>query len=128
MKKLIATLSIGTLAVLAAPGIAGASHGGGGTTVNGTCSASSSSKLKVKTDDAKIETEFEVDSNVVGQVWKVSLSDNGTVVAKGKGTTGAPSGSFEFRRRIANLAGTDMITASAKNKATGETCSATVSL
>jgi hypothetical protein len=128
MNKVLASISVGTLLALAVPGVAGASHGGGGKTVKGTCSASSSSKIKVNADDSRIETEFEVDSNQVGQVWKVTLSDNGTVVAKGKATTAAPSGSFEFRRRIANQAGTDTITANAKNKATGETCSATVSL
>jgi hypothetical protein len=128
MNKVLATLSIGTLMALAVPGVAGASHGGGGKTASGTCSASSTSKIKVKADNGRIETEFEVDQNVVGDTWKVSLSDNGNVVAKGKGTTAAPSGSFEFRRRIANLAGTDHISATAKNLSTGETCSASISL
>jgi hypothetical protein len=127
MNKFLATISVGTLMALAVPGVAGASGGGGGTTVAGVCSASSTSKLNVKADNGLIETQFEVDSNVVGQVWRVSISDNGTVVAHGRKTTTAPSGSFEFRRRIANQAGTDSITATAKNKATGETCSATVS-
>ena len=127
MNKVIATLSISALMILAAPGIASA-KGGPGTTAAGVCSGSSSSKLKVKADNSKLETEFEVDSNVAGQVWKVTLNDNGTQVAKGKGTTAGPSGSFTFRRRIANLAGTDMVTANATNKATGETCMATVSL
>ena len=42
MNKVLATLSIGTLMVLAAPGVANA-KGGGGVTVNGKCSAASSS-------------------------------------------------------------------------------------
>ena len=127
MKKVLATLSIGTLMVLAAPGIANA-KGGGGVTVNGKCSAASSSKLKLKADNGRIETEFEVDQNRVGATWNVSISDNGVVVARGQATTTAPSGSFEFRRLIPNRAGTDRVTGFAKNVATGETCSATASI
>ena len=126
MHKTLATLSVGTLMVLAAPGIAGAK----GTTVqvNGVCSASSSSKLKLQTDNGQIQTEFEVDQNVVGDTWKVTLTDNGTLVARGKKVTQAPSGSFTFRRRIADMAGTDTVSARAKNLTTGELCKATASI
>ena len=128
MNKILATLSIGTLLVIAAPGVANA-KGGGGKTVQGVCSAASTSKLKVKADNPSvIQTEFEVDQNVVGDVWKVTISDNGSVVAHAKKTTAAPSGSFTVRKRIPDLAGTDMITAAATNVSTGETCSATISL
>jgi hypothetical protein len=127
MNKVLATLSIGTLMVLAAPGVANA-KGGGGVTVKGKCSAASSSKLKVKADNGRIETQFEVDQNKVGAIWNVTISDNGVVVARGRATTTAPSGSFEFRRLIANRAGTDRVNAFARNIATGETCSATASI
>ena len=62
MKKILATLSIGTLMVLAAPGIANAK--GPGVTAKGKCSAASSSQIKIKTDNGRIETEFEVDDRV----------------------------------------------------------------
>ena len=70
-----------------------ASGGGGGTSVNGVCSGSSSSKLKVKPDNGRLEVEFEVDSNKVGQNWNVRLFDNGTRFFAGTRTTMAPSGS-----------------------------------
>ncbi|HEY5011957.1 MAG TPA: hypothetical protein VIK61_04530 [Acidimicrobiia bacterium] len=127
MNKVLATIAVGSLMAIAVPGVANA-QGGGGVRVKGTCSAASTSKMKIKTDNAKIQTEFEVDENVVGDLWKVTISDNGTVVAKAKATTVAPSGSFTVRRKTADLPGTDMITASAKNTSTGETCSATASL
>src|SRR4051794_12109607 len=97
MNKVLATAAVGTLMALAVPGVASA-KGGPGVTKAGHSSASSTSKIKVKADDASIETQFEVDSNVVGQTWKVVLRDNGTLVAHGKAKTAAPSGSFEFRR------------------------------
>lgn len=128
MNKVLATIAVGSLMALAVPGVANA-KGGGGVTVKGVCSASSTSKMKIKADDpSKIQTEFEVDQNVVGDLWKVTISDNGSVVAKARATTSGPSGSFTVRRKIADLPGTDMITASAKNTSTGETCSATASL
>ena len=128
MKKLLATLSIGTLMVLAAPGIANAKGGGGDVRVKGKCSASSSSKLKIKADNGRIETEFEVDQNKVGAKWNVAIIDNGVVVARTAATTTAPSGSFTVRRLIPNRAGTDRVTGFARNVATGETCAATASL
>ena len=127
MHKVFATAAVGALMALAVPGIASA-KGGPGVTTKGHCSAGSESKLKVKADDGAIETEFEVDSNVVGQTWKVVLHDNGALVAQGKATTAAPSGSFEFRRNLANQSGTDVIKAKATNVTTGETCKATASL
>ena len=127
MKKVFASLAVGAVMAIAVPGIASA-KGGDGVTVKGTCTATSSSQLKLKADNGRIETEFEVDQNVVGATWKVTMSDNGTVVARANATTTAPSGSFTVRRLIPNRAGTDKVTARAKNVSTGEICSATASL
>ena len=127
MHKFLATIAVGAVAALAVPGVASA-KGGPGVTKAGHCSASSTSKINVKSDDGRIETEFEVDQNVAGDTWKVVLRDNGAVVARGKATTAAPSGSFDFRRTIANQPGTDVIRATATNLTTGETCKAAASL
>jgi hypothetical protein len=127
MNKVLATLAVGTLMALAVPGAAGA-KGGGGTIVNGKCSAASTSQLKVKADNGRIETEFEVDQNVVGRTWAVQIVDNGVVVVRATATTQAPSGSFTVRRLIPNASGIDRITATARNQATGETCTASASL
>ena len=81
-------------------------------------------KLKAKADDGRIEVEFEVDSNVVGQTWSVRIGDNGTRFFTGTRTTVAPSGSFEVERTIANRAGTDQIRARATRGAA--TCAAAV--
>ena len=92
---------------------------------SGTCSAHSTWKLKAKSDDnGGIEVEFEVDSNKVGQTWKVALKDNGTTFWSGTRTTVAPSGSFTVAKRTANRAGTDHLVGRATNAATGEICRA----
>lgn len=65
--------------------------------VAGTCSASSTSKLKLGREDAAVEVEFEVDQNRNGVRWRVVLFRNGTQVASRVRVTRAPSGSFEAR-------------------------------
>ena len=116
------------LVALASTATAAGTKGGRGIVKTGSCSANSNWKLKAKNDDGRIETEFEVDSNRVGQQWNVVIKDNGVIVFSGSRTTQAPSGSFEVRRLIANRAGTDAIVASAKNPATGESCVARASI
>lgn len=106
-----------------------AAKGGNEVIKTGTCRAGSTWKLKLKSEDAgRIEVEFEVDSNVVGQVWKVTMSDNGTQFFKGRARTKAPSGSFEIQKLIADQTGPDTVDANARNKKTGETCSASATL
>lgn len=109
-------------AAQAAPG----SGGGGDVVKEGSCSGASTWKLKVGLDNGQIDGEFEVDQNVVGQTWKVEVTDNGTRVFKGTQVTQAPSGSFELNFRTADQAGTDMVRARAMNPATGETCKASI--
>ena len=88
----------------------------------GSCSIASTWKLKAKADNGRIQVEYEVDSNRVGQTWAVRILDNGVRVAAGTATTVAPSGSFTFSRIIPNVAGTDTIVGVATKAATGETC------
>jgi hypothetical protein len=94
----------------------------------GTCTAHSTWKLKAAPDNGRLEVQFEVDSNVVGQTWSWKLFDNNTQVSTGTAKTTAPSGSFEVRRLIANKAGADNIRARATNPASGEVCQGTLAI
>ena len=116
------------LVVLASTATAAGTKGGRGIVKSGTCSASSTWKLKAKSDDGRIETEFEVDQNRVGKRWRVSIARNGQAVFRGVRTTMAPSGSFEVRRLLAGPAAGTRIAATAKSLQTGETCRAALSL
>lgn len=102
--------------------------GGGGVERSGSCSAGSTWTLKAKFDNGAIEVEAEVDSNVVGQVWKWRINDNGMLAAKGTATTTAPSGSFSINRHVPDQAGSDKFVLKASNAATGETCKGSVTL
>ena len=109
----------------------GDDHGGGGGKVtrtvakSGNCSAASHSRLKVKADDGRLETEFEVDQNRVGKRWRVTINRNGSTVLRSIRTTQAPSGSFEVRRLLAGGAGSRIV-ATAKSLSSGETCRAAI--
>src|SRR5262245_35326333 len=61
----------------------------------GVCSGTATWKLKAQPENGRIEIDFDVDSNVVGQVWDVTIYDSGTTVFSGQATTVAPSGSFD---------------------------------
>ena len=102
--------------------------GGRGVIKTGTCSAGHRWKLKAKSDDGRIETEFEVDQNRVGKRWRVTIARNGHTVFRGIRKTMAPSGSFEVRRLLAGPAAGTRIVATARSLQTGETCRAALAL
>jgi hypothetical protein len=111
--------------VVAMPAAAG---GGPEVIRTGNCSGSADWKLKLKLDDGRIETEFEVDQNVNGQRWRVVLRRDGTRFFRGIRTTHAPSGSFEVNRRPLDHAGPDRITARAVNLQSGQVCRAAATI
>jgi hypothetical protein len=111
-----------SLSLLASTALASGQKGGHAIVKTGKCSKSSTWKLKVKSDDGRIETEFEVDQNRVGKRWRVTLLNNGSVAFKGIRTTRAPSGSFSVSRLLADSAGANTIAGSAKALRGGETC------
>jgi hypothetical protein len=104
--------------------------GGGGVEATGSCAGAGSTTwdLKAKHDDGQIEVEFEIDSNIPGQVWRVKITDNGDQVFKGKRTTAGASGSFTVQRRVPDQAGSDKFVGKATNPVTGEKCVGKVTL
>jgi hypothetical protein len=118
------TAALAIAAALGATTVQSASaKSGDGVRIAGTCSDTSTSKLKLKRDDGRLKVEFEVDQNRNGIPWNVELRKDGRLVFQGTRTTLAPSGSFSLERRIPGAA-TGTITASATRS--GEGCSATV--
>ena len=124
MKRLsIATAAV-VIAAVAAPAVAPASDSD--VRSAGKCSGSSTSKIKVKPDDGRLEVEFEVDQNKNGVKWKLKIKDNGKVAFRGSARTKAPSGSFSVEKRIDNQPGADRVKGIGRNPATGERCVAKV--
>jgi hypothetical protein len=128
--KTICILSLSLLVTAASLGLA-ASAGAKNrpeVRVSGTCTGPSTSKLKLHPDDGRLETEFEVDQNRVGQRWRVVLTRNGRVAARSVRRTVAPSGSFELSRMLRDGAGRDRVVARARNLRTGERCRASAAI
>ena len=88
----------------------------------GPCSGSSDWKLKLSPENGRIEVEFEVDQNVVGDRWRVKILHDGDRVFAGTRTTRGASGSFELRIVENDRAGSDDFRARARNLSTDEIC------
>lgn len=110
-----------TAAALATPALP-ASANDADVVRRGGCSLNADWKLKASPENGRIEVEAEVDSNRVGQTWNWRIAHNGSLSAKGSATTKAPSGSFEVRRLLVNVAGSDAITFRARNPQSDEVC------
>jgi hypothetical protein len=115
----VAALLVAAVALLAAPT---ATAKDGDIRRVGTCTKSSTSKIKLSEENGRIEVEFEVDQNRNGVRWNVRIAKNGTRIAKMTRVTKGPSGSFEARIVARNSAGADRFVATATRA--GETCTA----
>ena len=93
----------------------------------GSCSGQSDWKLKLSPQGGRIEVEFEVDQNVVGDRWRVRIRHDGEVALATTRTMHGASGSFEARTVEPNHAGSDAFRARARNLSTGEVCVSTAS-
>jgi len=125
MKKWIGGITAAVLAALvAALAVAPAGMAKrGDVRVAGTCTKSSTSKLKLSEENGRIEVELEVDQNRNGVRWVVTIAQNGTRITRMARVTKAPSGSFEARIVAPNRPGTDRFVARATSPA-GEVCTA----
>jgi len=121
--RTIQRLVLSAMLVASAMALAPAAGAKAGDVVRtGACSGASDWKLKLSPEDNGIQLEFEVDSNRVGQTWRVRIRENGVLIFTGTRVTKAPSGSFTVRRLAKDTAGSDAFRAAATNVATGETC------
>ena len=95
----------------------------------GACSRSSEWKLEVRLEDNNtFRVRWEADSGRAGQPWRLTLRQNGVVIASVIRTTNVDGEAQLNLRGIQNTAGTDTFAGLARNRNTGETCSASVSI
>ena len=120
IRAIVGALLLGTTLVAAAAGPVLAKDGD--VIRRGACSGVSDWKLKLSEEDGRIEVEYEVDQNRVGDVWRVRIRHDGDLVFAGRRATRAPSGSFSVRIVQRNRAGDDVFRARAETLRTGEVC------
>ena len=125
MRKIIAAALVTGLALVVPAGMAWA--GSNDVVERGSCDGSSEWKLKLSSQDGRIEVEFEVDQNVSGDQWKVKIRHDGERVFRETETTGGASGSFDVRIVENDNTGMDGFKAKARNLSTDEVCVGTAS-
>jgi hypothetical protein len=119
IRKLVG-VGLAAVLMLSVAGTAPAVAKDGDVIRRGSCSGSTDWKLKLSPEDGRIEVEYEVDSNRVGQRWKVKIVKNGNVIFRGARMTKGQSGSFEVRVVTSNPPGKDTFRARATHA--GEVC------
>jgi hypothetical protein len=120
MVRKLMGIGLATALALSVAGAAPALAKDGDVIRRGSCSGSTDWKLKLSPEDGRIEVEYEVDSNKVGQRWRVKIVKNGNVIFRGARTTKGQSGSFEVRVVTSNPPGKDAFRARATHA--GEVC------
>ena len=127
MTARIVRVALAAALALTVAGAVPASAKDGDVIKTGSCSGSADWKLKLSPENNRIEVEYEVDSNVAGQTWRVRIFQNGDRIFGGTRTTGGASGSFDVRVVTNDTAGTDAFRGKAVNTASGEVCRGTAS-
>jgi hypothetical protein len=120
LKRIVQVVLAGSM-LLTVVGTAPASANDADVIRRGSCTGAADWKLKLSPENGRIEVEYEVDSNRVGQTWRVRIFKNGNRIFAGTRTTKAPSGSFTVRLVTSNTAGTDTFRARA-TRGTAEVC------
>jgi hypothetical protein len=124
MRKAVA-VSLVALFVLALPAVASA--GDRDVIREGRPAAGATGSSSSVREDGRIEVEFEVDQNVVGDEWRVRIRHEGEIAFRGTRTTRGASGSFGLRIVEPNNAGADGFRARARNLSTDEVCAGSAS-
>lgn len=94
--------------------------------VAGVCAGGAVSALRLKADDGRLEVRFRVARGRVGS-WRVVLVHESRVDWRGASRTTAANRSFEVRRTLRDLPGSDTVTARAWGPG-GVTCRATATV
>ena len=112
--RLLAPLGVVLVLVFAVRSVAAvAKDGRGEVRVAGVCGSGATSKLRLKSEDDGIELRFEVDHSRAGVLGRGVLVHERRIAWKGAVRTTRPSGSFQVRRTVQDLAGADAVTARA---------------
>lgn len=89
------------------------------------CPGSAKSKLKASPENGRIEVEYEIDNAVAGERWKIILKKGNRKIFKGVRTVNGAR-EIKVRKVTSNGAGTERISAKARNLNTGAQCGITL--
>ncbi len=115
-------MAAAVLAVAVPVGAAPAAAGDHHEERRGECGDSATWRLKGTPQEGRIHVEGRVDDTRSGDVWRWRLDHNGDPSAWGRATTDERTGSFEVRRHMVDVRGTDRLRFRAVNTETGTVC------
>jgi hypothetical protein len=101
--------------------------GRGEVRVAGSCSGTTTSKLRLRARDGALELEFELEHSRPRALWYIAIVHERRVVWRGTRRASIAGAAFELDRRLPDLVGPDSVTVTAWGPA-GATCRATAVL
>jgi hypothetical protein len=89
----------------------GGDHGGGGGDVRvaGSCGRGATSSLRARSDDGRIEVRFRLEQRRGRGLWRITVVHEQRVSARATRRTTRSDRTFELRRRLADLPGSDSV-------------------
>ena len=89
----------------------GGDHGGGGGEVRvaATCGRSVTASLRLHTDDGRIEVRFRLEQTRGRGAWRIAIVHEQRVASRATKTTTRSRDSFEMRRTVPDLPGSDSV-------------------
>ena len=121
-RAIVVVLAAGLLAI---PGTATA--GDPEVRREGDCSGNSEWEMRIRDEGDTLRVRWRVDSGIPGQTWQMKLVRNGERIAVADRVTNA-DGEATINRRLPDQPGADTFEGSARNPASGETCSGSATL
>ena len=87
----------------------GGDHGGGDVRVAGSCSPGATAALRLRGDDGRIEVRFRLEQRRGRGLWRITIVHEQRVSSRATRKTTRSDRSFELRRRLADLPGSDTV-------------------
>jgi len=87
----------------------GDDHGGGDVRVAGSCGRGATAALRLRGDDGRIEVRFRLEQRRGRGLWRITIVHEQRVSSRATRKTTRSDRSFELRRRLVDLGGSDTV-------------------
>lgn len=125
LRLLVLACAVSAATALTLPTPSAADHGRGDEVrVQGSCTGSADSELRVRAEDGRLRIEFRVRSDRPSRAWTVVVLRERRIVFRGPLRAGGGGRELELRRTISDWPGTNTIVVRASSR-TGQSCRAT---
>lgn len=110
LRDVTRVLAIALLVFALSAGAAQAHDGGGDVNAAGVCGRGATASLRLRADDGQIELRFRLRQRSGRGVWRIAIVHEQRVSSRATKRTTRSDDSFELRRRLVDLRGSDTVT------------------